>query len=68
LNSDEYRHPSGLWAVDPKHLWKPALDFEVGNTEPNDLQQYNILKLKGIKLSNIATIFDDHLLDVTPPE
>jgi hypothetical protein len=68
LSGSEYRHPPGLWTVDPKHLWKPSLDFEVGYVEPNDLQQYRVLRLKGIKLTNIATIFDNYLLDMTAQE
>lgn len=61
LVDESYRHPPGIWAMDPKFLWRPAGDLHVGYLPPKNDFGNRILEVKGVKIGVVDSIFD-HVL------
>lgn len=65
LIDENYRHPPGIWAMNPKFLWRPAGDLHVRYLPPKNESDKKTLELRGAKIGAVDAIFDHVLLPCT---
>ncbi|CAG8951613.1 hypothetical protein HYFRA_00005413 [Hymenoscyphus fraxineus] len=68
LIDNTYRHPPGIWAMNPKYLWRPSGETAVKYSPPIDEGMNRVLELKGVKVGVVEMIFDGVLQGYTMTE